>query len=176
MDGFQPSFLNLTSPGSKLKSFFLLLYSSSFKVYFSLLYQGSQLIWEYLEAILNEKEFLPLSIPNSLFIPYCHNKRAYRINTTMLCGKRKTFCSPGSAGSWRVLGLCDSAWAVSFPPPFSVYCVQRLHCLYCECGWLAFTNMSVYFLLFFLKKKKTFKNGVIEVSKRWVWDVWMGVQ
>ena len=120
----------------------------------SFLYRASQFILEgnTLSRILWEKKSLPLSVPNS-FLSLPVSIKTLWINTTMLCGKkRKSFWSFSSAGSWRVLGLCEVMHRILAFFLLSLTLGLEITLFLCEYGQLAFSN--VYLSFFSCLKKK----------------------
>ena len=131
--GWIPTILNF--PGSKLQSFFfffLLLCSVTlFLRSLFFLYQGSQLLWEYLEQSSMGKEFLPLSIPNS-FLSLPVTTKAIESIPPRSVGKKKNLLLPQLC--WKLEGprpLCDSAQNSSLSPSFlCMLCSEITLCLY----------------------------------------------
>ena len=161
-----PTFLKFSPvPGSKLQSFFFfLLLLCSVALFLRSLFSFIPWFTTYLgRAEISWAEFSGkiISTPfcfKFIFIPSCHNKN-YGINTTMVCGgKRKTFCSLSSAGSWRVLGPYVVMHRILAFFVLSLYIGLRDYTVsLCEYGQLAFTNMYLSTFSCLKKEKKNLK-------------------
>lgn len=102
-----------------------------------------------------------------IFIPSCLNKNFMESTPPCSVGKKKTFCSLSSAGSWRVLGPCVVVHRILAFFLLSLYIGLRDYTVsLCEYGQLAFTNMYSSTFSCLKKEKKNLKNGVIEGQQR----------
>ena len=145
--GWIPTFLFKSSPvpGSKLKSFFSppVLTHSVFKVSFLFYTKVHNLFGNILSRIQGERNFYPFLFQIH-FYPLLSQQRLQNQHHHALWEKRKTFCSPGSAGSWRVLGLCVIVHRIVPFPLLSLYIVFRDYIVSLrEYGQLAFTNICL---------------------------------
>ena len=122
---------------------------------FSPLHHGSRLLLGvlYLQQNAVGKESRPLSVPNS-FVSLAVSTDTMESTHHVLWGKRKTFCSLGSAGSWRALGPCAAVNRILAFFLLSPYIGLRDYTVSpCECRQSAFTN--AYLSTFSCLKKGT---------------------
>ena len=96
-----------------------------------------------LSRIQQEKNLYPFLFQIH-FYSFLSQQKLYGINTTVLCGTKKTFCSLSSAGSWRVLGPCVVVHRILAFFLLSLYIGLRDYTVsLCEYGHLTFTNIII---------------------------------
>lgn len=103
-----------------------------------------------------------------IFIPSCSSKNFTESTLPFSLGKKKTFCSLRSDGSWRVLGPSVVVYSILAFFLLSLYTGFRDYTVsLCEYGQLPFTNMNLSTFSCLKKRKRNFKkNGVTEDQQR----------